>query len=56
MTLTQEVYLNIVMNLMPTSLFALLRSKRKKAACIEPTAIKLYAFQMLKALAYFEVY
>jgi hypothetical protein len=40
---------------MPTSLCALLTMKRKKASIIEPTAIKLYAFQLLKALAYFNV-
>lgn len=54
-SISPEIYLNLVTNLMPTSLYLLLRSNKKKPVPLDPLAIKLYAFQMFKALAYFEV-
>lgn len=50
-----ETYLNLVTNLMPSTLFAQLRNKKKKPAALEPFGIKLMAFQLFKVLAYFEV-
>ncbi|CAD8204074.1 unnamed protein product [Paramecium octaurelia] len=50
----QDVYLNLVMEYVPETLSKLIRQIRKQKQTIPPTQLKLYSYQMLRALLYLQ--
>jgi serine/threonine protein kinase len=50
----EEVYLNLVMNYVPETLYSLIKKYNKKKEQIPPQLVKLYAYQMFRSLAYID--
>ncbi|CAD8178505.1 unnamed protein product [Paramecium octaurelia] len=50
----QDVYLNLVMEYVPETLSKMIRQMRKQKQCIPAPLIKLYSYQMIRALLYLQ--
>ena len=48
----EEVYLNVVMDYIPETVYRVMKSYLKMKQMVPPLIVKLYAYQMLRSLAY----
>ena len=48
----EEVYLNVVMDYIPDTIYRVMKTYLKSKAMVPPLLVKLYSYQMLRGIAY----